>query len=258
MHIMGIVNVTPNSFSDGGKYLDPRAAIDHGRQLIADGATILDIGGESTRPGAQAVAPEEEWGRIADVVATLARETTISVDTYHAPTAKLAVEAGASIVNDVTGGQGDADMFATVAALECDYILQHGRGNARTMNELAVYDDVVGEVHSELLASRDAAVAAGIAPERIVLDPGLGFAKVGLQDWEILCGLGTFLGEGHRVLVGHSRKRFLAPVAVGDKDGATATISALLAETGTWAVRVHNVAATASAINAIEMMRGQA
>lgn len=256
MNIMGIVNVTPNSFSDGGKFLDPRAAIDHGRELIAAGATILDIGGESTRPGAEPVAAQEEWGRIGDVVAQLSGEVPVSVDTYHASTARRAVEAGAGIVNDVTGGQGDPDMFATVAELGCDYVLQHGRGNARTMNALASYDDIVGEVRSELLASRDAALAAGIKAESIILDPGLGFAKVGEQDWEVLRGLGAFLGEGHRVLVGHSRKRFLANVAVDDeRDVATATISAFIADS-VWAVRVHNVAATATAINVAHMLKG--
>lgn len=256
MKIMGIVNVTPNSFSDGGKFLDPRAAIDHGRELIAAGATILDIGGESTRPGAEPVAAQEEWGRIGDVVAELSGEVPVSVDTYHASTARRAVEAGAAIVNDVTGGQGDPDMFATVAELGCDYVLQHGRGNARTMNALADYSDIVGEVRSELLASRDAALAAGIKAESIILDPGLGFAKVGEQDWEVLRGLGAFLGEGHRVLVGHSRKRFLVPVSVDDeRDVATATISAFIADS-VWAVRVHNVAATATAINVAHMLKG--
>ena len=256
MNIMGIVNVTPNSFSDGGQFLDPGAAIEHGRELVAAGATILDIGGESTRPGAEPVAPEDEWARIADVVAELSGEVAVSVDTYHASTARRAVEAGAAIVNDVTGGQGDPAMFATVAELGCDYVLQHGRGNARTMNDLASYGDVVGEVRSELLASRDGAVAAGIAPESIILDPGLGFAKVGDQDWEILRGLGACLGEGHRGLVGHSRKRFLVPFAVNDeRDVATAAIAAFIAES-VWAVRVHNVAATATAIGVARMMKG--
>lgn len=259
MLVMGILNVTPNSFSDGGQFLQTDAAIDHGRELIAHGATILDIGGESTRPGAEPVAPAQEWERIADVVAELSDEITVSVDTYHAATARAAVAAGAQIVNDVTGGHGDMDMLATVAELDCDYILQHGRGNAQTMNSLASYDDVVAEVRSEMLASRDAAVAAGIAPERIILDPGLGFAKVGDHDWRILRGLKAFCGEGHRLLIGQSRKRFLAPVTVADeRDVATAVISAMLAQTDVWGVRVHNVAATATAIATMEMLRSQA
>lgn len=250
MQIMGILNVTPNSFSDGGRYTDPEVAIDHGRTLIEHGASIIDIGGESTRPGAEPVPAEREWDRIADVVATLAKETTVSVDTYHAYTARKSVEAGAHIVNDVTGGQADPDMFATVAGLDCDYILQHGRGNARSMNDLASYDDVVATVREELLGSRDAAVAAGIAPERIILDPGLGFAKVGDQDWQVLRGVDAFLGEGHQVLIGQSRKRFLSPVTVNEeRDVASAVISGLLAGMGVWAVRVHNVAATRTALN---------
>ncbi|VEI13655.1 dihydropteroate synthase [Trueperella bialowiezensis] len=258
MKIMGILNVTPNSFSDGGNYIDPDVAIRHGRALISDGAQIIDVGGESTRPGAEPVPAEEEWERIAGVVATLAKETTVSVDTYHAYTAKKSVEAGAHIVNDVTGGQGDPAMFATVAELDCRYILQHGRGNAQSMNELAQYDDVVATVRSELLESRDRAVAAGIAPERIILDPGLGFAKVGDMDWQVLRGLEAFLGEGHPVLIGQSRKRFLGPVTVGDnRDVATAVISGLLADRGVWAVRVHNVAATATAMNVHAALAGQ-
>lgn len=257
MQIMGILNVTPNSFSDGGRYTDPGLAIEHGRSLVSNGASIIDIGGESTRPGAEPVPAEREWERIADVVEALSPETTVSVDTYHADTAHKAVAAGAHIVNDVTGGQGDPDMFATVAGLDCDYVLQHGRGNARSMNDLATYDDVVATVREELLASRDAAVAAGIAAERIILDPGLGFAKVGDQDWQVLRGLGAFVGEGHRVLIGQSRKRFLGPVTVGDhRDVATAVVSGLLSGTGVWAVRVHNVAATKTALNVHLAMRG--
>lgn len=257
MQIMGILNVTPNSFSDGGRFLDPDTAIKHGRSLIADGANVIDIGGESTRPGAKPVPAEREWERIAAVVAALSQETTVSVDTYHAYTARKSVEAGAHIVNDVTGGQGDPEMFATVAELDCDYVLQHGRGNAQSMNDLAVYDDVVQTVRDELLASRDRAVAAGISSERIILDPGLGFAKVGDQDWQLLRGLNVFLREGHRVLIGQSRKRFLGPVTVDDeRDVATAVISGLLGGTDVWAVRVHNVAATKTALNVIDAMRG--
>lgn len=258
MRIMGILNVTPNSFSDGGNFIDPEVAIRHGRRLIEDGARIIDIGGESTRPGAEPVPAEQEWERICDVVATLVKETTVSVDTYHADTARRSVEAGAHIVNDVTGGQGDPRMFATVAELDCRYILQHGRGNAQSMNSLAEYDDGVSTVREELLASRDAAVAAGIAPERIILDPGLGFAKVGDMDWQVLRGLDAFLDEGHPVLIGQSRKRFLGQVTVGgERDVATAVISGLLADRGVWAVRVHNVAATRTAVNVHAALAGR-
>lgn len=253
MEIMGIVNVTPDSFSDGGKWSDPQAAIAHGRDLIAAGASILDIGGESTRPGATALSPDEEWTRIEPVVSELSPHVTVSVDTYHSETARRAAKAGAKIINDVTGGQGDPQMFEVVSALDVDYILQHGRGNAANMNDLAVYSEhVATELTKEMLRSRGSAVAAGISPERIILDPGLGFAKVGDQDWDALGGLEEYLHLGHRVLIGPSRKRFLAGVSqasvASERDLATAVLSAMLADAGVWAVRVHNVAATATAI----------
>ncbi|MDO5025400.1 MAG: dihydropteroate synthase [Trueperella sp.] len=254
MQIMGILNVTPDSFSDGGQWDTVSAAIAHGQEMIDAGATIIDIGGESTRPGADMLDAETEWARIEPVVAELSPLVTVSVDTYHAQTARRAVAAGAHIVNDVTGGNGDPEMFATVAALDCDYILQHGRGNAQTMNSMADYrGDVARVVRDELLTSRDAAIAAGIAEERIILDPGLGFAKVGDQDWNVLAGVCEFLDLGHRVLIGQSRKRFLSgTVAEGTpvtaRDTATAVISGILSETDVWAVRVHNVPATMSAI----------
>lgn len=269
MLVMGIVNVTPDSFSDGGRWESAQAAIAHGHELVTQGAEILDIGGESTRPGATQLSPAAEWQRIAPVLAELgggkqlaaqtpsAAGVLVSVDTYHAQTARQAVMAGATIVNDVTGGQGDPQMFATVAELGCDYILQHGRGNGQSMNSLAHYSQhVVLEVREELLRSRDKAVAAGIAAERIILDPGLGFAKMGDQDWGVLAGVADLAHEGHRILIGASRKRFLepvsriagAPAAAPDRDLATAVISALLADLpaaeAVWAVRVHNVAAS--------------
>ncbi|WP_235001833.1 dihydropteroate synthase [Arcanobacterium ihumii] len=253
VEIMGIVNVTPDSFSDGGKWDSVDAAIAHGRELITQGATILDIGGESTRPGAEHLTWETEWERICKVVEVLSQETTVSVDTYHAQTAAKAVAAGAHIVNDVTGGAGDKNMFATVADLDCSYILQHARGNSQTMNSLAVYEGPVAVVVvDELVESRDAAIEAGISSDRIILDPGLGFAKLGEQDWEILADIGMFLELGHPILIGQSRKRFLSAVVPDstplERDIATATISGLLSETGVWVVRVHNVAASAQAI----------
>lgn len=261
MKIMGILNVTPDSFSDGGRWSDPDHAIAHGHELIAQGASIIDIGGESSRPGADPLSDDDEWARIDDVVTELSRHVTVSVDTYHAATAARAVEAGAHIVNDVTGGSGDPLMFETVAGLDCDYVLQHGRGNAQSMNDLAVYTgDFIDTVEHEMLTARDRAVNTGIAPDRIILDPGLGFAKVGDHDWQILANLDRFLGLGHRVLVGHSRKRFLAGTVAEDRpyedrDVATAVVSAFLSGTTTWAVRVHNVAATASAIAVAAKLR---
>lgn len=256
MQVMGILNVTPDSFSDGGKWDTQQAAIAHGQEMIDAGATIIDIGGESTRPGAEILDPETEWARIAPVVTELSTLVTVSVDTYHAQTARRAVQAGAHIVNDVTGGNGDPQMFNAVAELDCAYILQHGRGNAQTMNSLADYrGDVACIVRDELLEARDNAVAAGIDESRIILDPGLGFAKVGDQDWAVLAGISEFLDLGHRVLIGQSRKRFLAGTVdegapVTDRDIATAVISGILSETDVWAVRVHNVPATMSAIAA--------
>ena len=261
MYVMGIVNVTPDSFSDGGKWSDTTLATSHARDLAAQGAEILDIGGESTRPGATALSGEEEWMRIGSVVEDLASANLgalISIDTYHADTARRAIAAGAHIVNDVTGGHGDPDMFATVAQLGVDYILQHGRGNGETMNSLAVYHKHVAlEVRDEILRSRDEAVAAGIDPEKIILDPGLGFAKTGVQDWDALAGVEDLMKEGHRVLVGASRKRFLAEYAPAgtpatERDLATAVLSVLLNDLGIWAVRVHDVLGSVNALRVRE------
>ncbi|MFP7696301.1 dihydropteroate synthase [Trueperella sp. LYQ143] len=249
MKIMGIVNVTPDSFSDGGKFASVDAAIAHAQELLAAGAHVIDIGGESTRPGAQPVDPVEEWRRIGPVVQALAGHCQVSVDTYHSQTAYAAIQAGAAIINDVTGGLGDERMFDVVADSECDYILQHTRSDSRTMAQYAHYGDVVAEVRSELARQRDYAVESGIAPERIILDPGLGFAKDSAQTWEVMRKVADFVGQGHRVLIGQSRKRFLADVTVGDeRDVATAVLSIVCAQRGVWAVRVHNVAATVTAL----------
>ncbi len=255
--VMGILNVTPDSFSDGGAWDNAQAAIAHGLSLISAGATIIDIGGESTRLGARAVDPQTEWERIALPVKHLAEQVTVSVDTYHAQTAIKAVEAGAQIINDVTGGRADAQMFATVAELGCDYVLQHSRGNSQTMNDLASYPQgVVAEVIAELLAQREKALAAGIKVEQIILDPGLGFAKLGEQDWELLAGIEQLQALGHRVLVGPSRKRFVMAIAGAEstpvqRDTATAMLAGWLSQQNVWAVRVHNVSASVQAINAI-------
>lgn len=261
MEIMGIVNVTPDSFSDGGKWAAAEDAIAHGRELVAQGATILDIGGESTRPGATMLTPEEEWARIAPVIEALAGEVTISVDTYHAATARNAIEAGANIINDVTGGQADPTMFSTVAALGVPYILQHGRGNGQSMNSLAVYDgDLVTIVKSELSQQLQLAKGAGIADSNIILDPGLGFAKVGEQDWEVLARWKEIEELGYPVLIGQSRKRFLAATmptehTAVERDTATAAVSGIMWEQGAWGVRVHNVAATVSAVAVHQQLR---
>lgn len=256
--VMGVVNVTPDSFSDGGRYASHDAAIAHGRALRLDGADLLDIGGESTRPGAERVAPADEQGRILPVVEALAEDgATISVDTMNASTAMAAVAAGARIVNDVSGGLADPDMLPAVADTEADVVLQHWRGHSADMYRTAVYNDIVAEVVSELGERVAAARAAGIPDQRIVVDPGFGFGKTPEQNWLVVRGLARLIGGGHRVLVGTSRKRMLAVAAAGagielagedDLDLATAVTSVLAAQAGVWAVRVHDVAATRLAL----------
>lgn len=256
--IMGIVNVTPDSFSDGGRFLAADAAIAHGVALRIDGAHILDVGGESTRPGAERVAPAEEQARVLPVVAALAAEgALVSIDTMNASTAQAAIDAGARIVNDVSGGLADADMLGVVAASDVDVVLQHWRGHSADMYAHAAYGDLARDLVAELEGRLAAAVAAGISPERVILDPGIGFGKRGPQNWEALRALERIVAIGPRVLVGTSRKRFLAE-ALADADGAevstprrdlaTAVTSVLAAQTGVWAVRVHDAAATRDAL----------
>lgn len=256
--VMGVVNVTPDSFSDGGRYATHEAAIAHGRALRRDGADLLDVGGESTRPGADRVAPTEEQSRILPVVEALAADgATVSVDTMNASTASAAIAAGARIVNDVSGGLADPDMLAAVAGTDADVVLQHWRGHSADMYGTAVYDDIVGEVVGELGGRVAAARAAGIPDHRIVVDPGFGFGKTPEQNWLVVRGLARVIGEGHRVLVGTSRKRMLAVAAADagmelagedDADLATAVTSVLAAQAGVWAVRVHDVAASRLAL----------
>lgn len=253
--VMGILNVTPDSFSDGGFYLSTDAALAHARRLRAEGADLLDVGGESTRPGAERVSPEIERERILPVVEALAAEgAVLSVDTMNASTAVAAVEAGARIVNDVSGGLADPEMLAAVAATDAEIALGHWRGHSADMYAGARYDDVVAEVLGEIAGRIAEAVAAGIPSERIILDPGIGFGKRGEQNWAVLQGLPLIVGAGHRVLIGTSRKRFLAD-ALGDdpsqerRDLATAVTSALAERAGAWAVRVHDVTTTRDALS---------
>jgi len=244
--VMGVVNATPDSFSDGGLFRSADAAISHGLLLAAQGAAIIDVGGESTRPGADRVSGEEECSRVLPVVSGLASQGVLaSIDTMRAATAVAAVGAGARIVNDVSGGLADPDMLGCVAAMDVDYVVMHWRAQSRTMQTEAVYRDVVEDVMQELLLRRDAAVHAGIHPARIILDPGIGFSKLGEHNWSLLRAVGRFNGLGHRVLVGVSRKQFLGDLLggrpAGERDAATAAVSAWCASHGIWAVRTHEV-----------------
>jgi len=244
MLVMGILNVTPDSFADGGKHFTLEHAISHGLSMIEDGVDIIDVGGESTRPGAERVSEEEEERRVIPVIAGLVGQgVEISVDTMRASIAKKAVEAGASIVNDVSGGQADPLMFSTVAQLKCKYTLMHWRGHSKDMNSHAQYGDVVDDVIDEITIQLDKALAAGIARENIILDPGLGFSKDSEHNWEILNRIDEFIALGYPVLIGHSRKRFIGGATPDDREEGTLAISRSLVGKGIWAVRVHSVAA---------------
>ncbi|BDZ42602.1 dihydropteroate synthase [Paraoerskovia sediminicola] len=255
---MGVVNVTPDSFSDGGRWFEPSAAVAHGRLLAAQGADILDVGGESTRPGAGRVPVDVEADRVLPVVTALAAEGhVVSVDTTRAEIAEAAVGAGAAIVNDVSGGLADEAMYGVVARLGVVYVAMHWRGHSDVMDSLEDYGDVVLDVRDELAQRMAALRAAGVADEQIVLDPGLGFAKSGDANWPLLARLDELTALGRPVLVGASRKRFLgrllagpegAPVPPLARDGATAAISALAAAAGAWCVRVHDVPGSVDAV----------
>ncbi len=295
--VMGVVNVTTDSFSDGGRYLDTGAAISHGLALWAAGADILDVGGESTRPGAERVDPSIERDRVVPVIRALAqRGAWISIDTMNASTAVAAVDSGARIVNDVSGGLADAAMLPAVAETDAEIILGHWRGPSREMYAPAQYADVAAEVTAELAERVAAARAAGIGADRIIVDPGIGFGKRPEQNWDVLRDLPQLVAAGQRVLLGTSRKRFLAEalaeasvdaerrftertgaaatrmpgedspgdaggtvagaVSEARRDAATAVTSALAALAGVWGVRVHDVAATRDAIRIAELWGG--
>ncbi|MFD5213660.1 dihydropteroate synthase [Microbacterium sp. NPDC058345] len=263
--IWGILNVTPDSFSDGGRYMDADTAIARARMLRAQGAAVIDVGGESTRPGAERVSADEEQRRVLPVVEALSADgIPVSIDTLNAATAAEAVRAGARIVNDVSGGLADDGMLAAVAASDADFAIGHWRGPSSDMYAHAQYGRVAREVAGELRERVSAAAAAGIAPSRLIVDPGIGFAKSGQQNWEVLRGLDEITALGHRVLVGTSRKRFLAEVldaraeedAERRRDLATAVTSVLAARAGAWAVRVHDVAATRDALAVVSAWDG--
>ena len=269
--VMGVVNVTPDSFSDGGRWFGADAAVKHGLDLVAQGADIVDVGGESTRPGAQRVSEEEELRRIGPVVTELVKAgVPVSIDTMRAAVAAFAVQAGATLVNDVSGGLADPDLPRLVAAAGAGYVVVHWRGHSQDMYSRAVYADLVGEVRDELSRRIEAVVAAGVDPERIVVDPGLGFGKRPEHNWPLLTHLADIARLGGRtfpVLVGASRKRFLGlllagpdgtPRPFGECDGATVAISALAATAGAWCVRVHEVPANADAVRVAAAWRAAA
>jgi len=242
MLIMGILNVTPDSFADGGRHNDFDAAVARGLEMIAEGVDIIDIGGESTRPGADRVSEEEEISRTIPVITELARHgAKISIDTMRASTAKAAIKAGAAIVNDVSGGLADPHMLDTVAELDVPYIAMHWRGQSKDMNSKAIYTDVVAEVISELQERITAALDAGIKPANLIIDPGLGFAKDADHNWAIIDSMNRFVELGYPVLVGGSRKRFLGGQTPDEREQATIDLTKRLATTGIWAVRVHSV-----------------
>ncbi|MEU9345116.1 dihydropteroate synthase [Streptomyces sp. NPDC048278] len=264
--VMGVVNVTPDSFSDGGRWFDTTAAVKHGLDLGAQGADLVDVGGESTRPGATRVDEDEELRRVVPVVRGLASEgVVVSVDTMRASVARQALAAGAALVNDVSGGLADPDMIPVVADSGAPFVVMHWRGFLEGGNVKGVYDDVVGEVLDELHARVDAVLAGGISPDRVVVDPGLGFSKNSEHDLTLLAHLDRLHALGHPLLVAASRKRFLGRVLAGpegappparERDAATAAVSALAAHAGAWAVRVHEVHATADAVRVARAIEG--
>ena len=263
--VMGVVNVTPDSFSDGGRWATTELAVAHGRQLIAQGADLLDVGGESTRPGARRVDLAEEQNRVLPVIRELADAgVAVSVDTIHAATAAAAIEAGAVIVNDVSGGLADPAMACVLADAGVVYICQHWRGDPRTMDGLTDYGgDVLAGVEAELRARLDGLADAGLADEQVVIDPGLGFAKTHEQSWRLLAATARLREDLRRpVLIGASRKRFLALALPDDvaadplaRDAATAATTALAAAAGAWAVRVHEVPASRDAVRTASLWK---
>ena len=259
--VMGVLNVTPDSFSDGGRFNDPEIATNHALQMIKDGADIIDIGGESTRPGSERISVQAELDRVLPAISALVDSgLAISIDTMRAEVAKAAVAAGACMVNDVSGGKSDPEILEYVASLNTPYILMHWRGPSNIMNTLTDYQDVVADVTNEISKQVDVAVAAGIARQRIVIDPGIGFAKTVDQNWPILKHLDVLEELGLPILMGASRKKFLGELLIKDgvprnsdeRESATTAISTLMAARGLWAVRVHDVKSSSDAIAVVD------
>ena len=263
--VIGVLNVTPDSFSDGGRFTSLDDSVAHGCRLADDGADLVDVGGESTRPGADRVEAAEEERRVIPVIeALVANGVRVSIDTYRAVVAERALAAGASVVNDVSGGLGDPDMAAVVRAAGCPWILMHWRGHSRRMQDLAHYVDVVDDVRRELAERVEAVNQAGISSDRIVIDPGLGFAKTAEHNWALLAHLDVLVGLGLPVLIGASRKSFLGrvladpagtPRPVDEREAATVALTAYAAARGAWGVRVHDVRANVDAARTIAAVR---
>jgi dihydropteroate synthase len=267
VQVVGVLNVTDDSFSDGGRYLDADSAVAHGLAMVAEGAGIVDVGGESTRPGATRVDPRVEASRVVPVVKDLAAQgITVSIDTMHADVARAALQSGAQIVNDVSGGRADPAMAPLLAEAGVPWVLMHWRSvSSDQPHQAPHYGDVVAEVRAELLASVDDAVAAGVDPAKLVIDPGLGFAKTGQDNWALLQALPDLVATGVPVLLGASRKRFLGTLLAGPdgsprppdgRETATAVISALAALYGAWGVRVHDVRASVDALKVVGAWTG--
>jgi dihydropteroate synthase len=261
--VMGVLNVTPDSFSDGGQHPTADSAVAAGLRMFYAGADIIDVGGESTRPGAAEVSAEEEQKRVLPVVQALVKAgALVSIDTTHAATAAAALEAGAAIINDVSGLSMEPEMAELAARTKVPYILTHRRGNASTMDSLTDYGNVAEDVAAELAGVRDKLYAAGVTPEQIIVDPGLGFSKTDGQNWELLKNLDVLQAMGHNVMVAASRKRFLGTLltvagkaaAPQERDAATAAVTAVSAFRGAWAVRVHDVGASLDAVKVAARM----
>lgn len=258
--IMGVLNVTPDSFSDGGNFSKSEIAIAHGNQMFEDGADIIDVGGESTRPGASRISIQEELDRVIPVISSLSKQgIATSVDTMRAQVALEAINAGACLVNDVSGGKADPEMFALMAINKIPFVMMHWRGHSTEMMSLTNYDDVVADVCDELQAQVNNAVAAGISLNRIAIDPGIGFAKTVDQNWPILAQIDELQNLGLPILIGASRKKFLGdllakegqPRDITGREMATAAITTLMAYQSIWAVRVHDVKSSSDAIKVV-------
>ena len=258
--VMGVLNVTPDSFSDGGKFAATETAIAHGKQMSQDGADIVDVGGESTRPGADRISIQEELDRVLPVISELTKSAIpVSIDTMRAEVAKQAVAAGACLVNDVSGGKADPEMFKFLTTNELPYVMMHWRGHSTEMMNLTNYDDVVADVCDELQLQVNAAVSAGVAISRIVLDPGIGFAKTTSQNWPLLAQLEVLQDLNLPLLIGASRKKFLGellakdgqPRETDEREAATTAITTLMAAQSVWAVRVHDVKSSSDAVKVV-------